>query len=113
MIDPNKVTAPKDKWELIGVLYDGGAGEESIAYGKWEGTRVICCRYNGSAKSGDAGFPKSKSNSAPMWFVLPWWIGEAALKRLLWDYHSGDPDWSKGINHEALCRAVKECRLEE
>ena len=84
-IKPEDVIAPQKHWKLGGVLYDGGEGKTSIAYGRWadkpgDGEPVVVMRWNGS-QTGKLGNPQSSGNAT--WFVLPHRIAVATLRSLL------------------------------
>lgn len=64
---PNDVSSPKEHWNLIGVLRDGGSGEASYAVGTWDGEVRVACRWNGSADS-PIGNPQSSGHST--WMIL-------------------------------------------
>ena len=73
-IPPNLVTAPKMRWKLRSVLYDGGPNDDqhpgwSAAVGTFDkDPETVVIRWNGSSEN-PLGTPQSRS--APTWFVLP------------------------------------------
>jgi len=67
-IPPSEVTSPRQKWALIAVLDEGGAGQTALAVGLWEKKPVLAIRWNGSAEN-PIGNPQSRG--LPTWFVVP------------------------------------------
>ena len=67
-ITPFDVHAPKRAWSLVQVLFDGGAGESSLAIGRWENNPALAMRWNGT-KDGPLGNPQSRG--LPTWFIVP------------------------------------------
>ena len=64
---PNNVRSPKEHWQLIDVLFDGGPDGFSLALGEWDHERVLAIRWNGA--EGELGSPQSRG--LPIWFILP------------------------------------------
>jgi hypothetical protein len=67
-IKPSDVHAPKRFWSLVHVLFDGGAGDSSLAIGRWENRPVLAMRWNGD-KDNPLGNPQSRG--LPTWFIVP------------------------------------------
>jgi len=79
-LPPQSVISPKAHWQLIDVLDDQGAGEISVALGKWDDNPVLGMRWNGTTDS-PIGNPQSRG--LPTWFILPEGnISEAQIKEL-------------------------------
>lgn len=68
-VPPEQVTAPRDYWELIEVLYDGGEDGWSAARGLWDGQPALGIRWNRTIRGGERGLPLSYGN--PVWFIVP------------------------------------------
>ena len=70
MTDPQIVTAPKDRWTLLAVLFQSPEKENgwSLALGQWEGVSCLAIRWNGN-KDRPKGNPIS--HGQPTWFVVP------------------------------------------
>lgn len=69
-VNPKDVRSPRESWNLIDVLYDGGPGPDAyaLAIGDWEGNRRVAIRWNGTDDK-PAGNPQSRGIAT--WFVLP------------------------------------------
>lgn len=65
---PEDVISPRQRWSLIKVLHDGGAGNYSIALGRWDNEPVLGMRWNGIEES-PIGNPQSRG--LPTWFIVP------------------------------------------
>ncbi len=102
---PKVVSSPRDHWELIDVLCDGGPQNASVAFGRWDEDEVVALRWNGDDTEGSAlGNPQSRGLAT--WFVLPDWLAEATLQTLLARAGTGD----SSVNRAALDRALKHFR---
>jgi hypothetical protein len=66
-IKPNLVSAPSERWNLIKVVIDNGAGSAAWAIGLWDGVPRIAMRWNGS-RSRPLGNPTSRGK--PTWFMI-------------------------------------------
>ena len=82
-VKPKDVTSPKSDWNLLRVLYDGGASEWSAAEGQWyNGTvweNVLAIRWNGDSVK-MIGNPQSRGH--PTWFIVPEKL-EAAVREVI------------------------------
>jgi hypothetical protein len=88
-IPPQDVSSPREHWELVAVLYDGGPGQPSLALGRWDGQDVIGTRWNGDDAQGSAlGNPQSRGLAT--WFILPHWLAAPALRELATRRAEGD-----------------------
>lgn len=73
-VEPEDVTAPRQRWSLIKVLYRGEKKPEddskdySIAIGRWDGNPCLAIRWNAN-KERPVGNPHSRG--LPTWFILP------------------------------------------
>ena len=76
-VTPGNVLAPKRRWQLFHVLFDGGdrthprAVKEttvSLAIGRWDGRPVLAMRWNGTDHE-PLGNPQSRG--LPTWFIVP------------------------------------------
>jgi len=67
-VKPSDVHAPKRFWSLVQVLFDGGAGDSSLAIGRWENEPVLAMRWNGT---GDNPLGNPQSRGLPTWFMVP------------------------------------------
>jgi hypothetical protein len=72
-VDPNTITSPANFWTDQQVIFDGGSQDSSdqgfsFAVGRWEGTNVLACRWNGISSTN--GYPLSRF-SQPQWMVIP------------------------------------------
>jgi hypothetical protein len=76
---PTQVISPKLHWQLIDVLYDGGAGNPAVAIGRWDGKVVVAMRWNGTGKDNPIGNPQSRGLST--WFVMPDEFAELILSK--------------------------------
>ena len=99
-LNPRNVTAPKEQWELIDILYDKGEEDHSVALGLWEGTLCLACRWNGCTEDKKRKKGNPISNFQPTWFILPRPISEAMYKEL-----AKLADRDKSINADALMKA--------
>ena len=98
---PQDVSAPREHWELLDVLYDAGPGQPSIALGKWDDDDVVAARWNGDDTAGSAlGNPQSRGLAT--WLILPDWMAAPALHALRTQHTAGDGN----VRHAALERAV-------
>jgi hypothetical protein len=68
-IKPQDVHAPKRRWSLIQVLFDGGPGGNSLAIGRWDNHPVLAMRWNGDDSTAPLGNPQSRG--LPTWFIVP------------------------------------------
>jgi hypothetical protein len=79
-IAPTDVISPKSHWSLIDVVDDQGAGEISVAVGRWDNYPVMAMRWNGNDDN-PIGNPQSRG--LPTWFVMPEGsLSEALIKEL-------------------------------
>jgi len=77
MVKPDDVIHPKDRLQLIAVLFDGGVDSYSVALVRWkeEGTEgevwpyALGIRWNGGPDPEDKGGPTSRGH--PTWYILP------------------------------------------
>jgi hypothetical protein len=92
MVDPHEVIHPKDRLQLIAVLFDGGADSYSVALVRWKDEKetqggvwpyALGIRWNGGPDPRDKGVPSSRGY--PTWYILPRdlvpWILEGLLQR--------------------------------
>jgi hypothetical protein len=79
---PNEVTSPKDSWHLINVVHDEGEGNIAVAYGEWDGEKVIAIRWNGSNEP-NKGLGNPQSTGYATWFILPKSFGIAIINEIL------------------------------
>lgn len=102
-LPPQSVTAPKDRWKLLGVIYDAGEDDASVAYGEWDKIPCLTSRWNGSLShpSSEKGNPTSHLH--PTWFILPDFMAQATLKELLISHALGN----NFINYQNLLKAIK------
>jgi hypothetical protein len=72
---PEQVNAPKGRWVLNDVLFDGGEGDWACASGTWDGSACIAIRYNGFNNDGTSNPPSPvgtpNARGYPTWFILP------------------------------------------
>ena len=102
-VTPEQVVSPQAHWRTIAVIYDGGPGFPALAYGTWDGDKVIGVRWSGSDAPGDSlGNPQSTAHAT--WFILPAALGVAALRMLLEKQAVGDP----GVRGTGLALAVED-----
>lgn len=101
-LQPNSVTAPKDHWQLRGIVYDRGEDDTSVAFGEWDGDPCLVCRWNGSLNNPIREKGNPISHLYPTWFVLPDFIAQATLKELLMLHATGD----QRVNHEVLLQCI-------
>jgi hypothetical protein len=100
-IRPNDVHSPREHWEMISVLYDGGTGLPAVAFGRWDGDEIIAIRWNGTDDPGKTlGNPQSRTY--PTWFVLPTALALATLRLLLEKQAVGDP----AVQSQGLAQAI-------
>jgi hypothetical protein len=71
-MDPKSVTSPQRRWQMVRVIYDGGADGYSVALGFWDKEPVLATRWNGPIE----GLGHPTSFAYPVWFIQP---------RDLWD----------------------------
>lgn len=76
--NPRLVDAPRRRWELIDILYNGGPDDAALAIGRWDGGAVLASRWNGT--DGDTGIGNPQSRGIPTWYILPSWLNESTLK---------------------------------
>ena len=76
-VKPGDVHAPKRRWQLFHVLFDGGDEDNdravenstvSLAIGRWDDQPALAMRWNGT-KDNSLGNPQSRG--LPTWFILP------------------------------------------
>ncbi len=80
-IRPTDVHAPRRRWSLICVLFDGGPSDpekgakghhnsspNSLAIGRWDNEPVLAMRWNGN-ETNPLGNPQSRG--LPTWFIVP------------------------------------------
>jgi hypothetical protein len=101
-LQPQSVTAPKDCWTFIGVVYDRGEEETSVAFGEWKGDFCLVARWNGSLDDPRREKGNPISHQHPTWFVLPDFMAQGTLKECLMLHATGD----KRVNHDVLLRAI-------
>jgi len=101
-LQPQSVISPKDRWKLIGVVYDLGENNSSVAYGEWDDELCLASRWNGSLTGESSNKGNPISHFQPTWFVLPKFIAIATLKELLMLHATGD----QRINQEILFQAI-------
>jgi hypothetical protein len=101
-LSPQSVTAPKERWQLLGVVYDRGEHDTSVAFGEWDGDPCLVSRWNGSLNDEHSRKGNPISNFQPTWFVLPDYIAQSTMKELLMLHATGD----ERVNHEVLLRAI-------
>ena len=101
-LQPHSVTAPKDHWSFIGVVYDRGEEDTSVAFGEWDGDSCLVARWNGSLNDPRREKGNPISHLYPTWFVLPDFIAQATLKECLMLHATGD----QRVNHEVLLQAI-------
>lgn len=101
-LQPQSVTAPKDLWTFIGVVYDRGEEDVSVVFGVWDGSPCLATRWNGSLNDPrrEKGNPISRLH--PTWFILPDFIAHSTLKELLVLHATGD----QRVNHAVLSQAI-------
>lgn len=110
MQNPKTVISPKSRWKLLGVIFDGGPGSFSVAYGMWDAEIKIGCRWNGSAAPADKGDPQSRG--CPTWFMLPDYAASKMLNHYLGLLNKkGTKDEVAGIDTEAVIAAAREYLL--
>ncbi|MFO1486001.1 MAG: hypothetical protein U1F71_21750 [Verrucomicrobiaceae bacterium] len=97
------MSSPKDRWHLIGIVYDRGEHDSSVAFGEWDGDACLASRWNGSLNDERSNKGNPISNFQPTWFVLPDLIAHATLKELLMLHATGD----QRVNHAVLLNAIK------
>ena len=102
-LQPQSVISPKDRWQLLGIVYDRGEHESSVAFGNWDGEPRLVSRWNGSLNDPHTNKGNPISNFQPTWFVLPDFIAQATLKELLMMHAKGDQQ----VNHDVLLEAIK------
>ena len=78
-IQPEEITAPRQKWTLIKVLFKGAPEDYSIALGKWEGHPCLAMRWN-AYKGRPVGHPHTRG--LPTWFVIPKQIEDSIISTL-------------------------------
>lgn len=67
-VKPKDVTSPRDVWQLIDIIYDGGMDKIVVALGLWDKAPVLALRWNGNLER-PKGHPLLSVH--PTWFVLP------------------------------------------
>lgn len=76
-VKPDDVHAPKRRWQLFHVLFDGGDRTHpraepnstvSLAIGRWDERPALAIRWNGT-KDEPLGNPQSRG--LPTWFIVP------------------------------------------
>ena len=74
-VKPGDVHAPKRRWQLLHVLFDGGEDQpgkpglnSSLALGRWDNRPVLAMRWNGG-KDNPIGNPQSRGLAT--WFIVP------------------------------------------
>ncbi len=82
---PEDITAPRQKWTLIKVLYKGDPEGYSVALGKWEGEPCLAIRWN-ACDYRPVGHPHTRG--LPTWFILPEPLVEPVLNTLPADMQS-------------------------
>jgi hypothetical protein len=67
---PEKVTAPRNFWSLIDVIWSGpdNGTKWSMAIGRWDERPVLAQRWDGEGNNAK-GMPLSTGH--PVWFVVP------------------------------------------
>lgn len=104
---PQNVTSPRDRWEFLDVLYDGGPQRPAIAFGRWDESEIIAIRWNGDDQEGSAvGNPQSRGLAT--WFVLPDWLALATLHALLAQHVAGDKHVVKSALDQAFAHFKKD-----
>ena len=101
-LQPQAVTAPKDLWSFIGVVYDRGEDDVSVVFGEWNGDSCLASRWNGSLNDPRREKGNPISHQHPTWFILPDFIAHATLKELLMLHATGD----QRVNHGVLLQAI-------
>ena len=101
-LQPQSVISPKNRWKLIGVVYDLGENNSSVAFGEWDEDFCLTSRWNGSLDVERSNKGNPISNFQPTWFVLPKFIAMATLKELLMLHAKGD----QRVNHKILLQAI-------
>lgn len=85
-VKPDEVLAPKRRWQLFHVLFDGGNRTHpraepnsavSLAIGRWDGRPALAMRWNGTA---DEPLGNPQSRGLATWFIVPDQYVEAILK---------------------------------
>lgn len=102
-LHPQSVISPKDRWKLIGVVYDLGEHNSSVAFGEWDDKPCLTSRWNGSLNGEHSNKGNPISHFQPTWFILPDFIAIATLKELLMLHATGD----QRVNQEILLQAIK------
>lgn len=75
-VEPEEVTSPKRRWNLITVLYNGGANEWSVAIGTFDGQKSLAVRWNGNEHN-LLGSPQARGNAT--WLMVDPAFNEAIL----------------------------------
>lgn len=101
-LEPKSVISPKDRWQLLGVVYDRGEHDSSVAFGEWDGAPCLVSRWNGSLNGECSNKGNPISHFQPTWFVLPDFIARATMKDLLMLHATGD----QRVNQEVLLQAI-------
>jgi hypothetical protein len=78
-VKPDEVKAPRERWALIKVLSDEGAGGPAVALGHWDRKVVLAMRWNGDGEKPN-GNPQSRG--LPTWFIVPSAYVQVILSRL-------------------------------
>ena len=101
---PQDVVSPKDRWTLLGIVYDAGEHATSVVFGEWDGDPCLATRWNGSLTDPQSHNSKGHpiSNFQPVWFILPDYIAQATMKELLMFEALGDGQ----VNHDVLLQAI-------
>ena len=105
-IVPQNVSSPRDHWELVDVLYDGGPQNAAVAFGRWDHREVVVARWNGDDDDGSVlGNPQSRG--LPTWFVLPDWLAVTTLRTLIAQHAAGDLHVQRAALDRALARLTR------
>ena len=76
-VKPDDVLAPKRRWQLFHVLFDGGYRNHpraepnstvSLAIGRWDGRPALAMRWNGTD---DEPLGNPQSRGLATWFIVP------------------------------------------